>query len=79
MPMKLNLVINRGQYNQVHRPNISINNGAFRNSAVQAKAPAQAPAQAQAQAPPPANPLPPGISMRRAINAPKNGCKSCRG
>ena len=69
--MKLNLVINRGQYNQVHRPNISINNGAFRNSAVQAPSPAQAP--------PPANPLPPGISMRRAINAPKNGCKSCRG
>ena len=79
MPMKLNLVINRGQYNQVQRPNISINNGVFRNSAVQAQAPAQAPAQAQAQAPPPANPLPPGISMRRAINAPKNGCKSCRG
>ena len=71
MPFKINLVINRGQYNQVQRPNISINNGFSRNSAVQSQAPPPPP--------PPANPVTPGISMRRAINAPKNGCKSCRG
>jgi hypothetical protein len=75
MPMKLNLVINRGQYNQVYRPTISINNGVSRNSAVQSQAPPPPPPPPT----PPANPLPPGISMRRAINAPKNGCKSCRG
>jgi hypothetical protein len=67
--MKLNLVINRGQYNQVQRPNININNGVPRNSVAQAPPPP----------PPPANPVPPGISMRRAINAPKTGCNSCRG
>ena len=70
MPIKINLVINRGQYNQVNRPNLNINNGVSRNSAVQSPAPPP---------PPPANSVPPGISMRRAINAPKNGCKSCRG
>ena len=63
--MKLNLVINRGQYNQAQLPNLKINNGVPRNSV--------------AQAPPPANPVPPGVTMRRAINAPKTGCNSCRG
>lgn len=62
MPIKINLVINRGHYNQVQHPNITINQGASRNSAPQSQPP-----------------LPPGISMRRAINAPKTGCKSCRG
>ena len=71
MPMKINLVINRGQYNQVQRPTIKINNGVSRNSAAQAQAPPPPP--------PPSNSVPPGISMRRAINAPKTGCKSCRG
>jgi hypothetical protein len=70
MPIKLNLVINHGQYNKAQRPNITINNNAFRNS------PAQAPAPPPAAATPP---IPPGVSMRRAINAPKTGCNSCRG
>ena len=71
MPIKLNLVINRGQYNQVQRPNIKINNGFPRNSTVQT--------QVQALAQPPTPQEPPGISMRRAINAPRTGCKSCGG
>jgi len=33
MPLKLNLVINRGQYNQPQRPSVNINNGFPRNSA----------------------------------------------
>ena len=70
MPVKLNLVINHGQYNKAQRPNITINNNAFRNSPVQAPVPPP---------PPPANPVPPGVTMRRAINAPKTGCNSCRG
>ena len=69
MPMKLNLVINRGQYNQAQLPNLKINNGVPRNSVAQAPPPP----------PPPANPVPPGVTMRRAINAPKTGCNSCRG
>jgi len=71
MPMKINLVINRGQYNQVQRPNVTINNGFPRNSATQVPA--------KATPPPPPPPVPPGVTMRRAINAPKTGCKSCRG
>jgi hypothetical protein len=73
MPIKLNLVINRGQYNQVHRPNIKINNGVSHNSSTQSQA------QVPPPPPPPVNPVPQGVSMRRALNAPKTGCKSCRG
>jgi len=70
MPIKLNLVINRGQYNQVHRPNIKINNGVSHNSSTHSQA--QAP-------PPPVKPVPQGVSMQRALNTPNTGCKSCRG
>ena len=72
MPLKLNLVINRGQYNQPQRPNVTINNGVSRNSSVQTQSQPPPP-------PPPANPIPPGVNMRRAINTPNTGCKSCRG
>jgi hypothetical protein len=70
MPIKLNLVINRGQYNQPHHPNIKINNGVSHNSSIQSQS--QAP-------PPPVKPVPQGVSMKRALNTPNTGCKSCRG
>jgi hypothetical protein len=66
MPIKLNLVINRGQYNQVQRPNIKIN----QISQPRPTNPTPAPA-------PPSAPA--GITLRRAINAPTGGCKSCGG
>ena len=34
MPIKLNLVLNRGQYNQDQNPNIKINNNSYNNPPV---------------------------------------------
>lgn len=65
MPVKIGLVINRGQLNQVQRPNVLTKKVENKLSA-----PAPAPAALTTN-------TPPGINLRRVMNAPKTGCKSC--
>lgn len=69
MPVKIGLVINRGQYNQTQN---QTQKSHFLNKNVENQL-----AAAAAPAPVLATNTPPGINLRRVMNAPKTGCKSC--